>query len=62
MKPWYLRVFLWFFSTLFCRVRRARTTGLPVQGGALLLSNGLSLVEMAVILANTQRFVGNMEA
>ncbi len=57
MKPWYLRLFLGVFATVFYRVKVVRAHRLPAQGGALLVSNHVCLVDMLLILASTQRFV-----
>lgn len=57
MKPLYLRVFLWLFSRLSYRVDVIRADRLPATGGALLVSNHVSFVDMLLILASTKRFV-----
>jgi acyl-[acyl-carrier-protein]-phospholipid O-acyltransferase/long-chain-fatty-acid--[acyl-carrier-protein] ligase len=57
MKPWYLRAFLWFFSTVFYRVEVVRADRLPTQGGVLMVSNHVSFVDVLLILASTPRFV-----
>lgn len=57
MKPWYLKWVLWFFSTVSYRVEALRADRLPAQGGALLVSNHVSFVDMLLILASTRRFV-----
>jgi len=53
----YLRVFLWLFSHLSYRVKAVQADRLPRSGGALLVSNHVSFVDMLLILASTQRFV-----
>ena len=57
MKPWYLRVFLRCFCGLFYRVRAIHPERLPAAGGALLVSNHLSFVDMLLILFRSRRFV-----
>jgi len=57
MKPWYLRAFLWLFSSVFYRVEVVRADRLPAKGGALLVSNHVSFVDLLLIQASTQRFV-----
>ncbi len=57
MQPWYLRLFLALFSTVCYRVRALRADRLPAQGGALLVSNHISFVDVLLILASTRRFV-----
>jgi acyl-[acyl-carrier-protein]-phospholipid O-acyltransferase/long-chain-fatty-acid--[acyl-carrier-protein] ligase len=57
MQPWYLRLFLWFFSHLFYRVEAIGSDHVPKTGGALLVSNHVSFVDMLLILAATRRFV-----
>ncbi len=52
-----LRLFLWFFSRLFYRVTVLHADNVPDQGGALLVSNHVSFVDMLLILASTRRFV-----
>ena len=57
MKPWYLRLFLWFFARVSYRIEVLSADRLPTRGGALLVSNHLSFVDLLLILASTQRFV-----
>lgn len=57
MKPWWVRAFLWVFSRVLYRVRALQPDRLPETGGALLVSNHVSLVDMLLILSSTRRFV-----
>lgn len=57
MKPLYLRILLWLFSHVLYRVEISGPGHLPVAGGALLVSNHLSFVDMLLILASTRRLV-----
>jgi acyl-[acyl-carrier-protein]-phospholipid O-acyltransferase/long-chain-fatty-acid--[acyl-carrier-protein] ligase len=57
MKPVLLRIFLWFLTRAFYRVTVLRPDNVPAQGGALLVSNHLSFVDLLLILSSTQRFV-----
>ena len=57
MKPWYLRSFLWLFSRLLYRIEVIGTDRLPPTGGALLVSNHVSFIDMLLVLASTRRFV-----
>src|SRR5262249_54004000 len=57
MKPWYLRIFLWFFSKVFYQIKAISADRVPAQGGALLVSNHISFVDLLLIQASTQRFV-----
>lgn len=57
MSPWYLRGFLWFVSHFLYRIEVIKPDRLPSRGGALLVSNHVSLVDMLLILASTRRFV-----
>lgn len=57
MKPWYLRAFLWLYAKVFYRIAVVGPERVPVQGGALLVSNHVSFVDMLLILASTGRFV-----
>jgi acyl-[acyl-carrier-protein]-phospholipid O-acyltransferase/long-chain-fatty-acid--[acyl-carrier-protein] ligase len=57
VKPWYVRAFLAVFAAVFYRIRAVRPDRLPATGGALLVSNHVSFVDMLLILASTQRFV-----
>jgi len=57
MNPWYLRAFLWIISHLLYRLEALKPDRLPSSGGALLVSNHVSLVDMLLILASTRRFV-----
>lgn len=57
MKPLYLRLFLWLFSRISYRLEVIRADRLPATGGALLVSNHVSFVDVLLILASTQRFV-----
>ena len=57
MKPLWLRIILWCFSHISYRLAAERPDRLPDQGGALLVSNHQSFVDMLLILASTRRFV-----
>ena len=57
MKPWYLRLFLRVFATLFYRLDILRADRLPATGGTLLVSNHISTVDVLLILASTRRAV-----
>ena len=57
MKPNILRMFLWLFTRLFYRVTVLCPDHMPGQGGALLVSNHVSFVDLLLILASTRRQV-----
>ena len=57
MKPLALRLFLWLFTRACYRVTVPSPDNLPPAGGALLVSNPVSFVDMLLILASTRRFV-----
>jgi len=57
MKPLHLRVLLWIFSRLLYRVKVLGPGNVPAQGGALMVSNHVSYVDMLLILASTRRSV-----
>jgi acyl-[acyl-carrier-protein]-phospholipid O-acyltransferase/long-chain-fatty-acid--[acyl-carrier-protein] ligase len=57
MKPLLLRVFLWHLTHALYRVTVLCPDNVPRQGGALLVSNHVSFVDLLLILASTQRFV-----
>jgi acyl-[acyl-carrier-protein]-phospholipid O-acyltransferase/long-chain-fatty-acid--[acyl-carrier-protein] ligase len=57
MKPMALRLFLRLFTRAFYRVTVLGPDHLPSKGGALLVSNHVSFVDMLLILAGTSRFV-----
>jgi len=57
MKPLLLRVFLWFLTHALYRVTVLRPDNVPARGGALLVSNHVSFVDVLLILASTRRFV-----
>ncbi|MFZ4526802.1 MAG: 1-acyl-sn-glycerol-3-phosphate acyltransferase, partial [Chlorobium sp.] len=57
MKPMALRLFLRLFTRAFYRVTVLGPDHLPSKGGALLVSNHVSFVDMLLILASTRRFV-----
>ena len=52
-----LRVLLWLFSRSCYRATVLGPDNVPAKGGALLVSNHLSFVDMVLILASTRRFV-----
>lgn len=57
MKPMTLRILLWFFTRTFYRLTVLGRDNIPAKGGALLVSNHVSFVDMLLILAGTYRFV-----
>jgi len=57
MKPIPVRIFLWLFTRLFYRVTVLGPNHVPGQGGALLVSNHVSFVDLLLILASTPRQV-----
>ncbi len=57
MKPPVLRLFLWLFTRTCYRVAVLSPDNLPLSGGALLVSNHVSFVDMLLILASTRRFI-----
>src|SRR5512140_708470 len=57
MNPITLRAFLWLFSHGWYRMTALSPDNVPAQGGALLVSNHISFVDMLLILASTRRFV-----
>src|SRR5689334_16389068 len=57
MKPRLLRIFLWLFSRTCYRVTILNADNLPGKGGALLVSNHVSFVDILLILLSTPRFV-----
>ena len=57
MKPPLLRSFLWLFTRLCYRVTVLSHDNVPATGGALLVSNHISFVDMLLVLAGSRRFV-----
>ncbi len=57
MKPRILRCLLWLFTRVCYRVTVLRPDHVPAHGGALLVSNHVSFVDLLLILASTRRFV-----
>ena len=57
MKPTILRVFLWLLGRIWYRMTVIGPNHVPAKGGALLVSNHISFVDMPLILASTRRFV-----
>jgi acyl-[acyl-carrier-protein]-phospholipid O-acyltransferase/long-chain-fatty-acid--[acyl-carrier-protein] ligase len=57
MKPTMLRAFLWPFTRTCYRVRVLQPGHIPATGGALLVSNHVSFVDVLLILASSPRFV-----
>ena len=57
MKPIPLRILLWLFTRAFYRVNALSPDNVPDKGGALLVSNHVSFMDMLLILASTRRFV-----
>jgi acyl-[acyl-carrier-protein]-phospholipid O-acyltransferase / long-chain-fatty-acid--[acyl-carrier-protein] ligase len=55
MKSFALRVFLWLLTKVFYRVTILHPENIPGQGGALLVSNHRSYVDMLLILASSRR-------
>ena len=52
-----LRIFLWLFTRAFYRLTVLSPDNVPSKGGALLVSNHVSFVDLLLILASTRRFV-----
>jgi acyl-[acyl-carrier-protein]-phospholipid O-acyltransferase/long-chain-fatty-acid--[acyl-carrier-protein] ligase len=52
-----VRILLWIFTRTFYRVTVLSSDHVPHQGGALLVSNHVSFVDMLLILASTRRCV-----
>ena len=57
VKPMALRLVLGCFTRAFYRVTVLSPDHVPSQGGALLVSNHLSFVDLLLIVASTRRFV-----
>jgi acyl-[acyl-carrier-protein]-phospholipid O-acyltransferase / long-chain-fatty-acid--[acyl-carrier-protein] ligase len=57
MKPLALRILLRILSRAFYRVTALNPDNVPGRGGALLVSNHLSLMDVLLILASAHRFV-----
>ncbi len=57
MKTLTLRILLWLLVRPFYRIRPLAAENMPLKGGALLVSNHISFVDMLLILASTPRFV-----
>lgn len=57
MKTCVLRVFLWVFTRLSYRVTVLHPDSVPAQGGALLVSNHISLIDVLLIQSSTRRLV-----
>lgn len=57
MKPVALRIFLWFFCRTSYRITVLNAGNVPAQGGALLVSNHISFLDMLLVLAGSRRFV-----
>ncbi|HOB97884.1 MAG TPA: AMP-binding protein [Verrucomicrobiota bacterium] len=57
MKPPLLRCFLWLFTRLFYRVTVLHPDNIPLAGGALLVSNHVSFVDLLLVLASTRRMI-----
>lgn len=56
-RPFGLRLTLWFLTHVPYRVTALRPERVPAEGGALLVSNHVSFVDVLLILASTRRFV-----
>ena len=52
-----LRLLLFFFTHTIYRIRVEGRDNIPAKGGALFVSNHLSFVDAALLLASTERFV-----
>ena len=52
-----LRIFLWLLTRASYRLTVLSPDNVPAKGGALLVSNHISFVDMILILAGTRRFV-----
>ena len=57
MKPWFLRIALGALSRTVYRLQVGGISNVPSQGGALLVSNHLSTIDLLLILAAAPRFV-----
>ena len=57
MKPWLLRVVLWVITHTLYRIEVLSSDHIPAKGGALLVSNHVSFVDVLLLLASTRRFV-----
>ena len=57
MKPRTLRIFLWLFTRAFYQVTPLSPDNVPSKGGALVVSNHVSFVDLLLILASTPRFI-----
>ncbi len=57
MKPVALRVFLWLFARTTYRMKVLGSEHVPAQGGALLVSNHISFLDLFLVLAGSRRFV-----
>lgn len=57
MKPVALRIFLWLLCRTSYRVKVLDAGHVPAQGGALLVSNHISFLDMLLVLAGSRRFV-----
>lgn len=57
MKPLPLRILLWLVTHALYRITVLRPDHLPGRGGALLVSNHVSFVDVLLILAGTRRHV-----
>jgi acyl-[acyl-carrier-protein]-phospholipid O-acyltransferase/long-chain-fatty-acid--[acyl-carrier-protein] ligase len=57
MKPFAVRIFLWLISRTSYRLTVLEANNLPAEGGALLVSNHISFLDMLLVLAGSRRFV-----
>src|SRR5882762_842533 len=57
MKTFVTRPLLWLFTRIFYQVKVLSVDNLPATGGALLVSNHLSFVDLVLILASTRRSI-----
>src|SRR5689334_14369625 len=55
LPNWGLRVLLWFLSRILYRVKVVGKKNIPRQGGALLVSNHMSFVDVILISAAANR-------
>jgi len=55
MRSMFIRIILWLFSRLCYRVTALSPDNVPAKGGALLVSNHVSFVDMLLIQASTRR-------
>ncbi|HEY6351179.1 MAG TPA: acyl-[ACP]--phospholipid O-acyltransferase [Candidatus Angelobacter sp.] len=55
LPDWFLRLLLWFLTHTIYRIRVMGRDNIPEKGGALLVSNHMSFVDVLLLLASTDR-------